>query len=461
MDDDTAQAIALHRWAVIAEATSDRLEPGRARRAGARRSPRARHAHPDGTERRYSRAAPSTAGSGPGASGGLEALRPGPRSDTGAVRAHPELFAEAAALRLELPSRSAAQIARILLHRHGIARGRAHRARAAAPAGPAPRGAGGRAQGLRPLRGRACQRALDHRRARRTLGARTRRSTSSVRAKLFLIVDDHSRLLVDGAVLRPRERPGLPGAAAPGHHAPGTARRPVCRQRRAVQERLAGPHLCRARACASCTPSPTRPKAGASRSDSTATSARRSWPRPCHRRHRLARAELNDLFVAWAEQVANRRVHAETNETPIDRFEPGGPHRQVDPERLREAFRWSVTRKVTRTATVALEGNAYAVDPALVGRRVELRYDPEDLTRIDVYFEGRPAGVATPFVIGRHTHRAVPQAQRPGPEPTGIDYLGHGGRRPRGGRPAPGRRSTSPSSPCSSRRRRRRAEEAR
>ena len=36
------------------------------------------------------------------------------------MRAHPELFAEAAALRLELPGRSAAQIASILFHRHGI-----------------------------------------------------------------------------------------------------------------------------------------------------------------------------------------------------------------------------------------------------------------------------------------------------------------------------------------------------
>ena len=99
--------------------------------------------------------------------------------------------------------------------------------------------------------------------------------------------------------------------------------------------------------------------------------------------------ELNDLFFAWAEQVANRRVHAETGEAPIARFERTGPHRQADPEQLREAFRWSVTRRVTRTATVPLEGNAYGVDPALVGRRVELRYDPEDLSRIDVYLNGK------------------------------------------------------------------------
>jgi putative transposase len=132
-------------------------------------------------------------------------------------------------------------------------------------------------------------------------------------------------------------------------------------------------------------------------------------------------AALDELFDAWAEQVANRRVHAEANGTPIERFEPHGPHRAADPERLALAFRWSVTRKLTRTATVSLEGNAYGVDPALVGRRVELRYDPEYLSAIDVVFEGRPAGVATPFVIGRHTHRAVPQAARPAPEATGVD----------------------------------------
>jgi hypothetical protein len=32
--------------------------------------------------------------------------------------------------------------------------------------------------------------------------------------------------------------------------------------------------------------------------------------------------------------------------------------------------------------------------------------------------------VATPFVTRRHVHRAVPQAQRPAPELTGVDYLG-------------------------------------
>src|SRR3974377_171776 len=133
--------------------------------------------------------------------------------------------------------------------------------------------------------------------------------------------------------------------------------------------------------------------------------------------------QLNDWFAAWAGQVANRRVHAETGQAPIDRFQAAGPHRQADPALIREAFRWSVTRRVTRVATVPLEGNSYSVDPALAGRRVEVRYDPENLARIDVFLDGKPAGAAVPFIIGRHVHKAVAPPQVPPGERPGIDYL--------------------------------------
>jgi putative transposase len=135
--------------------------------------------------------------------------------------------------------------------------------------------------------------------------------------------------------------------------------------------------------------------------------------------------QLNDRFTAWSEQVCNTRVHAETGQTPMQRFTSHGPLHAVEPSLLREAFRWSVMRRVTTTASVSLTGNRYAVDEALIGRRVELRFDPEDLTRLDVYWEGHPAGQAIPFILGRHVHRQVPQALRPTPPtPTGVDYLG-------------------------------------
>ena len=79
---------------------------------------------------------------------------------------------------------------------------------------------------------------------------------------------------------------------------------------------------------------------------------------------------------------------------------------------------------VTKTATVSLHGNTFEVDAALVGRRVELVFDPFDLAAVEVRFEGRSMGAGVAHVLRRHTH---PMARELAPEPpaaTGIDYLG-------------------------------------
>jgi putative transposase len=105
METDHQEQVALHRWAVIAEATSDRLSPAE-RGALVRQIASRAHAGPDGSDHRYSRATIDR-WIRAWRFGGLDALKPTQRADTGAVRAHPELFGEAAALRLEIPSRSA------------------------------------------------------------------------------------------------------------------------------------------------------------------------------------------------------------------------------------------------------------------------------------------------------------------------------------------------------------------
>ena len=104
---------------MIAEAADTRLT-GSERGAVVRQIAARERAHPDGTRRRYSRGSIDRWLRAWRAGGLRDALRPSPRSDTGKVRAMPELFTEAAALRLELPGRSAAQIASILYHRHGV-----------------------------------------------------------------------------------------------------------------------------------------------------------------------------------------------------------------------------------------------------------------------------------------------------------------------------------------------------
>ena len=108
---------------------------------------------------------------------------------------------------------------------------------------------------------------------------------------------------------------------------------------------------------------------------------------------------------------------------PLARFLAPGPPAPTPAELLAEAFRWGEWRTVTKTATVSLHGNLYEVDPALAGARVELVFDPFDLTDITVHHHGRPAGRAVPHQIGRHVHPKATTDPAPAPTPTGIDYL--------------------------------------
>lgn len=135
-------------------------------------------------------------------------------------------------------------------------------------------------------------------------------------------------------------------------------------------------------------------------------------------------AELNRFFTAWVETVYHRRIHSETGQTPIDRLLSVGPPALPTPAALHEAFLWSETRRVTKTATVSLHGNSFEVDAALVGQRVEVVFDPFYMESVEIRLKGRSMGAGVPLSIGRHAHPMARAEARPAPAPTGIDYLG-------------------------------------
>jgi putative transposase len=134
--------------------------------------------------------------------------------------------------------------------------------------------------------------------------------------------------------------------------------------------------------------------------------------------------ELNRLFTAWVETQYHRSIHSETGQTPMDRWCVASPVPLPTPETLTEAFLWEEHRRVTKTALVFLHGNSYEVDGALVGRQVELVFDPFDLTCIEVRLQGVPMGLAVPHHIGRHSHpKAKPEILTTPSKPSGIDYM--------------------------------------
>ena len=419
MSTDPAETVALFRFQVIAEATNPRLSPAE-RGALVRQLARQRHLQPDGSTRVYAR---GTLDRWLRAyrSQGLAGLQPQARADLGSVRHQPALLEEAARLRQELPARSAAHISAILQARHGVRvaertlrqylqrRGLQRAALAGQPR------TYGRFEAERPNQ--------------RWIGdvlvgpfVPHPRQPGSQRAYLFVLVDDYSRLLLHGRwfpeqttragqlVLRAAiQRRGLPQQLYVDNGAPYA---------NAFLERtcaVLGIRLIHSR--------PYTPQ-GRGKQERLNRFIRERFLLEAEAQGIASFSALNDRFLAWAEQVCNLRQHAETGAVPLIRFLHGDEPQEVEPSLLREAFREAVTRRVDRTSSVSLAGQLYRVDSALAGRRVELRFDPDDPRVIEVYWEGRAAGSAVPYLIGRHVPRQVPPPT-PSPAPaTGVDYLG-------------------------------------
>jgi putative transposase len=415
-DTDFAEKTALLRYRVIAEALPERLTP--IERGLIVRDLAERSWELDGRLRRVSR---STIDRWITAyrERGLAGLKPQPRRDRGVVRKRPELMEEACRLRRELPSRSAPQISRILGMTHGVAisprtiRGHLQRQGLTRAELGQPARAFGRFEAERPN-----QLWIGD----TLFGPLVPDAGKSLRAYLFLFVDDHSRLLVHGrfllaenargAQLTLREailRRGLPEVLYLDNGSPFS---------NAALERscaVLGIRLIHSK--------PYSPQ-GRGKLERLNRFIRERFLAEAEAAGITGLQQLNDRLLAWVDQECNTRLHAETHQTPISRFEAAGPPRDVDLDKLADAFKWSVVRAVTRTAEVSLRGSRYSVDPALVGRQVEVRYDPEDLTSVEIWCERMPWGKAFPTVLGRHVRKRPESPPAPPGERTGVDFLG-------------------------------------
>jgi transposase InsO family protein len=138
--------------------------------------------------------------------------------------------------------------------------------------------------------------------------------------------------------------------------------------------------------------------------------------------------ELNQSFWAWLELIYHQAVHSETTQTPIERYQQGLQDvRPADHDQLVQAFRWRETRKVHKDGRIELQGNCYQVDASFIGRSLELRFDPFDLSNLELWFEGRRIGQARVTVQNRQRHiqveRLATQPSTPPKLATSLDYL--------------------------------------
>lgn len=419
MPADPGEQTALFRYRLIAEALDDRLTPTE---RGLLVRELAAHVHelPDGGRKEFSRATLDRWIRAYRESG-LQGLRPQPRSDQGSARKVPELLEEACHMRRQAPKRSAERISLMLLRVHGVR------------VSPRTISAHLRRRGLDRVNLAGQPRVFGRYEADRPnevwIGDVLHgpfiphpRRPSSKRAYLFMLLDDHSRLVLHGRwVTQENTRSGqhLLREAILAHGLPevlyldnGSPYSNAALERSCA---VLGIRLVHSR--------PGQP-AGRGKVERAFRFARDAFLSELTLRPIDSFAQLNDRFVAWVAQDCNTRIHEETGQAPVARFATIANPRRPDLNLLYEAFRWSVVRTVTRTAQVSLAGSHYQVDAALCGRRVELHFDPDDLRRIDVWWNGRPFGTAVPFVLGRHVQRQIPPTAPAPAELAGIDYLG-------------------------------------
>ena len=107
--------------------------------------------------------------------------------------------------------------------------------------------------------------------------------------------------------------------------------------------------------------------------------------------------DLNHALQDWLEEHYHVRVHGETGEPP--RLRMGRhPVKQLpyNKQELRRLFFLEQTRKVDKTGTVSLDGQAYQVPAELCGLKVQMRYDPFDPSDADVHVNDVFVGKAVP-----------------------------------------------------------------
>jgi len=122
----------------------------------------------------------------------------------------------------------------------------------------------------------------------------------------------------------------------------------------------------------------------------------------------LTLEQLNQALASWVDGYYHIRQHGSTKVAPNTREAASKrePKRKTLAE-LTEIFLWEETRKVDKTGCIRLEGNTYEVDSELGGKQVVLRFDPFDLSQIQVWYEGKSWADATVVDLTRPYDRRV------------------------------------------------------
>lgn len=101
-------------------------------------------------------------------------------------------------------------------------------------------------------------------------------------------------------------------------------------------------------------------------------------------------AEINRMYRVWLEEGYTHQPHSSIGgKTPLEAWQENLKRiRFISCDECRQAFLWEATRKVDKTGAVKLEGLVFDAGTDLINKKVDLRYDPFDLSVVEVWHNG-------------------------------------------------------------------------
>lgn len=136
--------------------------------------------------------------------------------------------------------------------------------------------------------------------------------------------------------------------------------------------------------------------------------------------------KLNELFGVWLEECYQNKPHSglDGNTSPQAAYwSDSKALKYLDPQTIANAFLHCEERKVDKAGCISFAGNKYEVGLSFIGCRVQVVYDPADISELTIEYEGHIPWTAKQLVIGERAGKRPPMPEYLQPRPAESSRL--------------------------------------
>jgi putative transposase len=116
--------------------------------------------------------------------------------------------------------------------------------------------------------------------------------------------------------------------------------------------------------------------------------------------------KLNQLFWVWLEECYQNKPHSALDNNLSPEAAYRGDKKAIkflDPDVIANAFLHCEERKVDKSGCISFQGKKYEVGVSFIGCKVDVIYDPGDISKLTIEYEGHLPWTAKQLVIGEKT----------------------------------------------------------